>query len=401
MERSGSFERIGVEISDDVAGVFDEMVATRRDLHAHPELAHEERRTQRVILERLESLGIPASPLAGTGVSALIEGREPGPVLLLRADMDALPIVEAADPPYRSLHDGAMHACGHDAHVAILLGAARVLASRGLERGAVKLIFQPAEEGGGGAAKMIRAGALSDPVPDGALALHVWSPLASGEIAIIDGPMMASVDGFELTVRGEGTHAATPELGVDPIAIAAQIVTSSQALISRRTAAFDPAVLSFTAVHGGEAFNVIPPEVRLRGTIRAFDPDVRERLRLGLELTARSAAETGGATVRIVYREDLPPLINDAGVAAELREIAVDILKESPPADPRPVMVGEDFGLVLEEIPGAMALLGCGDPEADEVFPHHHPRFDIDERALAVGAELLVRAAGRIPSENG
>ncbi|MFO8074345.1 MAG: M20 family metallopeptidase [Polyangia bacterium] len=401
MERSGFFEQVGVEISDDVAGVFDEMVATRRDLHAHPELAHEERRTQRVILERLEELGIPASPLAGTGVTALIEGRKPGPVLLLRADMDALPIAEAADSPYRSLHEGAMHACGHDAHVAMLLGAARVLASRGLERGAVKLIFQPAEEGGGGAAEMIRAGVLADPVPDAALALHVWTPLATGEIAIADGPMMASVDGFELIVRGQGTHAATPELGVDPIAIAAQIVTSSQALISRRTAAFDPAVLSFTAVYGGEAFNVIPPEVRLRGTIRAFDPDVRERLRRGLELTARLAAEAHGGAAEVGYREDLPPLINDAGVAAALRGIAAEISGESPPADPRPVMVGEDFALVLEEISGALALVGCGDPAADEIFPHHHPRFDIDERALAIGAELLVRAAGRIPTESG
>jgi amidohydrolase len=379
---------LGLDLSADVLGALDVLVETRRDLHAHPEVAHQEQRTQQLVLERLEAAGIPAEPCGGTGALGLIEGKAPGKTLLLRADLDALPVAEENDVPYCSQHQGVMHACGHDAHVATLLSVAEILADRGLEQGSVKLMFQPAEEGGGGARAMIEAGALDG--VDGALAFHVWSGIPIGQVAAIDGPILAGLVGFEMTVTGKGTHAALPELGVDPIAVTAQIVTAAQSLVTRQVSPLDAAVLSFTAIHGGEAFNVIPEVVRSKGTIRAFDNAVRLLLRDRLVELARGIAAVAGAQVAFELFEDLIPTVNDPAVAALARDAAVAVVGEAGLVRPEPQLVSEDFALLLERVPGAMVFLGCGNPEVGASFPHHHPRFQIDERVLPIGVEIAL-----------
>jgi amidohydrolase len=386
---------LSLDLSPDVLAAVDELVELRRDLHAHPELSNQEQRTQRVVRERLDESGIANRPLGGTGVVGLIEGTEPGPVLLLRADMDALPIAEETGLPCCSENDGVMHACGHDAHVAMLLTAARLLARRGLERGTVKLMFQPAEEGGGGAARMIEEGVLDDPAVGSSLAFHVWTMLPIGEVAVTDGPTMASVDGFTLTVHGAGTHAAVPEDGVDPVLITAQIVTAAQSLITRRKSALEPAVLSFTAIRGGAAFNVIPERVEIKGTIRTFAAAVQEQTRAELAELASGIAGSMGGRTELEFFESLAPTVNDPDVAAAIRRTARTVVGDERVGAPPPLMVGEDIGLVQARVPGALALLGCGNPEIGASFPHHHPRFAIDERVLPVGVEIALRYVER------
>jgi len=277
----------------------------------------------------------------------------------------------------------------------MLLTVAEILVRRGLEQGAVKLVFQPAEEGGGGARAMIEAGVLENPKADAALAFHVWSGIPIGQAAAVDGPILAGLVGFEMTITGKGTHAAMPEQGVDPIAVAAQIVTTAQTLVTRQVSPQDAAVLSFTAIHGGEAFNVIPERVTVKGTIRAFDNQVRLAIRDGLVELAQGLASVAGARVEFELFEDLMPTVNDPAVTGIAREIAVGVVGAERMIEPPPQMVSEDFALVLDRIPGAMLFLGCGNPDVGAAYPHHHPRFEIDERVLAVGAEIALRFVER------
>jgi amidohydrolase len=320
----------------------------------------------------------------------MIRGREPGKVLLIRADMDALPITEENEVPFKSENDGVMHACGHDAHVAMLITAARLIAKRGLKKGAVKLMFQPAEEGEGGAVKMIEAGILEDPEVDAALAFHVWTPNQIGDIIALGGPVAASVDGFKITIRGKGTHAAMPESGIDPIIIASHIVTAAQTLITRRISPTDPALLSFTTIHGGSAFNIIPEQVEMLGTFRTFTVPVRERLRSELQELASSIARSFGGSATYESLGYNVPTINDSQFASLVRKAAEGIVGQERVMEGAPLMVSEDFGEVLAKVPGALVLLGCGNKEIGADFPHHHPRFSIDERVLPIGVELAL-----------
>jgi len=273
----------------------------------------------------------------------------------------------------------------------MLLTAARLLAQAPPERGGVKLVFEPAEETGQGARAMIEAGVLDDPSVDHALAFHVWSDLPTGSLVCLDGPAMAGVDTFELTVTGRGSHAARPEDGLDPIPVAAQVITAAQTLVSRRLPPHQAAVLSFTSVRAGRAFNVIPETARLKGTVRAFDPDARRLLIDELKLIADETAAAFGASARYQGFESVPPLVNDAIQAERLRAVASELLGAEQVLPAEPLMVGEDFGLFAGHVPSAMALLGCGRPGPGSVYPHHHPRFDIDERVLGVGVELWLR----------
>lgn len=390
---------MGIEVLPEVEDNLDELVSIRRDLHSHPELAGEERRTQGVVREFLEAEGLSTRVLAQTGLAADIVGEQEGPTLLLRADMDALPIEELNDVPYKSNVDGVMHACGHDGHTAMLMIAARILARGGLRRGRVRLMFQPAEEGAGGAGRMIEDGILGAPRPDGALAFHVWSGHAIGEAAVLDGPVMASVDGFEMVVMGKGTHAAVPEEGVDPVLLTSRIVSGAQDIITRRKPAFDPAVLSFTSIHGGSAFNIIPQEVRVKGTLRTFDPQVRASIIEDLQSFAHAIAASQGGRVSFDFFEELGPTINDPGFAERFREVAVGLLGRKRITSPHPLMGGEDMGLVLRAVPGALVLLGCGNEEKGIDNPHHHPKFEMDERVLAIGVDLFVRFAREFLAE--
>lgn len=383
---------LGVAVSEDIAAGFDEVVQTRRDLHRHPELGFAEKRTQGIVLKQLAAMGIDAEPCADTGVIGLIRGKRPGRVLMLRADMDALPIDEAGDAPWKSETPGVMHACGHDAHTAMLLGVAKVLRQRGIETGTVKLMFQPAEEGDGGALAMIKDGLLDNPRVDAALGFHVWSGYPVGQVMARPGPVAASVDGFKLTVRGKGTHGATPEDGVDPVVIAAQIVTAAQALVTRRVGSRHRAVLSFTSVHGGSAFNIIPETVEMLGTFRTFDNGVRERIRRDLEHLAGALAASMGGSAEYTSLTENMPVLNDPGMTEWVRRSAEAVVGADRIISPEPLMVGEDFGEVSERVPSAFVWLGAGHDDPALRFPHHHPRFTIDERVLAVGVAIAVRS---------
>ena len=364
-----SVDELGVTISQPVRDVFDDLVALRRELHSHPELSNQEHCTRQAVLDHLAASGVAATPLGKTGVAGIIQGRNPGRVLLLRADMDALPITEETGAPYCSQNPGVMHACGHDAHTAMLLTAARLLAARGIELGTVKLLFQPAEEVGNGAQQMIDAGILANPAVDASLTFHVWSQYGIGQVVARDGPAMASVDEFRITVTGRGVHAAIPEDGVDAILTACHIVTAAQSLVSRSTSPHAAAVVSFTSVAGGNAFNVIPDEVVILGTIRTFLPEVRSMLKSGLVRVCTAVASAMGAEAIVEFVEENDPVINDPAVAAIVRGVASEVVGSGRVVGPHPLMPGEDIGLIHRRVPGAIAFLGCGAADGSSFPP--------------------------------
>ena len=368
------------------------LVATRRDLHANPELGFQETRTSGLVAERLTKLGLQVRTHVGkTGVVG-VKGNGDRCVLL-RADMDALPLEEANEVPYRSRHPGRMHACGHDGHVAIGLEVARRLAGFA-GPGTVKFAFQPAEETSDGAAAMIAAGVLEHPHVDAAFGLHLWNGLPVGTIGVTAGPMMASVDQFEITVTGKGGHAAMPHLAADPVLAAAHIVTALQSLVSRRRDPFEPGVVSVTELAAGHAFNVIPEQATLRGTVRTFGGRFFEDAPRLVEDTARHTAGAFGAHVAVRYQRLSEPLVNDEKMTALMRSVALDIVGNERVQDGVRTMGGEDMSCFLARVPGCFAFVGSARPDGGS-FPHHSPRFDIEEEALVIGAELLSRTAVR------
>jgi amidohydrolase len=393
------FDGLGLTVSPPVRATFDDLVALRRELHRHPELSNQEHRTQQFVLNHLASSGIAARPLGNTGVGAIIHGRRAGRVLLLRADLDALPITEETGAPYCSENPGVMHACGHDAHTAMLLMTAKLLATRGIESGAVKLLFQPAEEFGNGAQQMIDAGILKDPDVDGSLTLHVWSEYGIGQVVALDGPAMASLVQFRLIVTGKGVHAASPERGIDPILAACQVVSAAQSLVSRRTSPHDVAVLSFTSFNAGTTFNVIPDQAVLLGTIRAFRKEIRDAIKEGLVRVSAAVAESMGAAAAVEFVEENDPVVNDPAIAALVRTVAAEIVGPERIISPHPLMPGEDISLIHQRVPGVIAFLGCGAADGSS-FPQHHPRFDIDERVLPIGVDIATRFVARFLEEH-
>jgi amidohydrolase len=375
----------------------EEMVATRRDLHAHPELAFEEKRTSALVAEKLKEMGLePQSGVGKTGVLATVRGGKSGKTVLLRADMDALPIQEDNPVPYRSQTPGKMHACGHDCHTSVLLGIARRLTrERESLRGTVKLCFQPAEECGGGAEAMIADGALESPKPDAAFGIHVWQDLDLGQVGITSGPMMAAVDEFSVTVTGKGAHAAMPHLSVDPVACLAHVVTALQTIASRNVSPLDAVVVSVTQLKAGSAFNIIPESAWLNGTVRVFDEAVWTALPNRFERVVRGVCEAFGCKAEIKYHRSNRPTINDPAMAAIARAAAVDVVGEKNIVDGIRTMGGEDFSAFLKRVPGCFIAVGSRNRERGLVWDHHHPRFDVDEASLEIGAEVLLRAAHR------
>jgi amidohydrolase len=372
------------------------VVATRRDIHAHPELGNQERRTPALIVTALKELGLePQEAVGGTGVTAVLRGAHPGPTLALRADMDALPLHEEGDRPYRSCVPGVMHACGHDGHVAMALGAARVLlALRQQLHGSVKFLFQPAEETYGGASEMIAAGCLTRaPAVDAIFGLHL-EPLGQvGELRVRSGPIMASADALRIVVHGTGGHASEPHDCIDPVPVAAQVITNLQTMVTRRFDAKSPVVLTITYLQAGSAFNVIPPEVVLAGTVRTVDPSVRAALPSRTEHLVRHTAEAFGATAEVAYVPGSGVVVNHDWFTEFVRQAVRGARGEVAVVEmPHPVMGAEDFGLYLERVPGTFAFLGAR-PAHQEPFPCHHPQFDIDERALPAGVEVLSTVA--------
>jgi amidohydrolase len=372
-----------------------EMVALRRDLHSHPELAFEETRTSGIVAERLRALGLsPRTGVGKTGVLATVAGGTAGKTVLLRADMDALPIHEENQVPYRSTADGKMHACGHDCHTSILLGIAKVLtAERAGMRGTARLCFQPAEETGGGADAMIRDGAIADPKPDAAFGLHVWQDLDLGLVGVTPGPFMAAVDEFTVTVRGKGAHAAMPHFGVDPIVCLSHVVTALQTIASRGADPFQEVVVSVTQMKAGTAFNIIPETAWMNGTGRVFDDALWRELPVRFERIVRGVCEAMGCEATIDYTRHNRPTVNDPKMAAIARAAAIEVVGAANVRDDVRTMGGEDFSAFLHHVPGCFIAVGSRNVERGLIYGHHHPRFDVDERCLEIGAEVLLRTA--------
>lgn len=372
--------------------LFEYTQSMRRDFHAHPELGFHEVRTAGIVAKELTALGMEVNTgVGGTGVVALLEGAKPGPVVLVRADMDALPIREETGAPYASQNPGVMHACGHDGHTAVLLTVAKILnAHRNQLYGTVKFMFQPAEEGMGGAEKMIEDGVLENPKVDVALALHVWNEKPVGWLGIASGPVMAGAEIFKIKVRGKGGHGAVPHLAVDPILAAAQVVSALQGIVARNIAPLQTAVVSVCTIHGGETFNVIPPEVEMTGTIRTFEQAVRTRVLERFEKTIHSIAEGMGCQAEIELQILTPATINHPETAARIQAVARCLFPGTDVETANYITMGsEDFAFVLEKVPGCFFFIGSANPEKGLDAGHHHPKFDIDEAALSRGAALM------------
>jgi amidohydrolase len=381
------------------------LVETRRDIHQHPELGYHEHRTAELVRRRLVALGLDVRTGIGlTGVRGVLTGRAgEGPTVLFRADMDALPIQELGDGSFCSKVPGVMHACGHDAHTAIGLALAeRLVAEVDTLPGRVVSCFQPAEEGGNGALRMIEDGLLDDPPVDAVFGLHVWNQLEVGKVAIVPGAMMASVDEITLTITGSGGHGAVPHLAIDPILAASQLVVALQSIVSRRVNPFDSAVVTIGSFHSGEAFNVIPGEAILRGTVRTFDRETYERIPQEVERVVAGVCAAMGATYRLDYRRATPPTINDAAMAGLVAAAAEEVVgaENVVVGDAGRTMGGEDFSFMLERRPGCYFFLGTRNAERGLVQPHHSPYFDIDEGALPIGVEILARLARRYLTGN-
>jgi len=384
-------------IRSDIDEILPGVVADRRHLHENPELAFEEYETAKFVAGRLAQLGVEdiRTGIGGTGVTGLIHGgKGAGKVVLLRADMDALPIEEENDVDYKSTVGGKMHACGHDAHTAMLLGTARVLMDRRDEfAGTVKLLFQPAEEvPPGGAIAMIEDGALEDPRVDAVLGLHVAADMPAGQIGVREGPGSAGSDRFRVVIQGKGGHAARPQSAIDPVVIASQIVLALQTLVSRETDPMQAAVVSTTAIIAGEAFNVIPDTAELRGTVRTLDPEVREHMAKRLPEIIEGIGTAMGATVKAEYIMGYPGIVNDPEITGIVREAAIEVAGEENVVVNELGMGGEDFSYFSLERPGCFFRCGTRNEERGIVWGHHHPRFDVEEEGMVNGMATMANA---------
>lgn len=372
-----------------------EAVEHRHYLHAHPEPSFEEHETQRYITDRLYSLGLDPSPIAGTGVTAIVEGTRGsanGKVLLLRADIDALRLTEETGLPFASQNKGVMHGCGHDGHTGTLLAVAHWLVDhRDQFGGTVKLLFQPAEEiSPGGAEPCVKAGVLQNPDVTFVFGIHLWNIFEFGKVGLRAGPLMAEADRFELTVTGKGAHAATPHLGADPVVAAAQIVTALQTIVSRETNPLDSRVVTIGTIDGGSAFNIIPQSVHMTGTLRALSREDAELGAASLRRIVSHTAEALGTTAEINYDFGYPPVINSRESVAFLRPILQQAIGESNVVEPEISMGGEDFAYYLQQVPGAFVFVGTKNEAKGLTAPHHNPQFTFDEDIFPIALSVFL-----------
>ena len=370
----------------------------RRDFHAHPEIGFQEFRTSGIVAEELRKLGIEITTgVAETGVIGIIEGNGPGPVLLLRFDMDALPIEEETGAEYQSQNPGLMHACGHDGHTSVGLTVAKILHKHKDDwNGTVKLVFQPAEEGMGGARRMVEEGVLENPRPDFSLGMHVWNDIPVGQIAATPGPIMAHADLMSITIRGKGAHGAAPHLGADPILAASQIVSAVQSIVARNVDPIETAVVSITSIHGGTTFNVIPETVEMKGTIRTYKPEVREVVLRRFSEVVTSVAEGMGCTAELDVKNVTPAVVNDERMAGLVKETILEVLPEASYLPGLTTMGSEDMAYLMSDIPGCFVFVGSQNTAKGLDYGHHHPKFDIDEEALLNGVTLISSCAVKI-----
>ncbi|EQA44078.1 amidohydrolase [Leptospira broomii serovar Hurstbridge str. 5399] len=383
----------------------EELVTYRRFLHKHPELKYDEKGTSAYVAKHLTSLGYSFQDgIATTGIACLIDSGKPGKTLLVRADMDALPIFEENKVDYASVHKGVMHACGHDAHTSVLMGLASDLKedlAAIVPKGRVLLVFQPAEEGGQGADRMIEEGILEKYDVSAAVALHVWNHIPVGKIGVVDGPMMAAVDEFSVTITGISGHGAMPQHTVDPILVGSQIVTALQSIVSRNTDPLDSCVVTVGAFHSGNAFNVIPETADLKGTIRTFTKEMFDKAPDLFRRTVENIAASFGATVTIQYDRTNAPTINHPYITSIVRRAADTVLGQGNITEEgAKTMGGEDFSAFLMRVPGCYFFVGSMNPSKGFIHPHHSSKFDFDESALPIGLSVLKEAVRIYLAEN-
>ncbi len=379
---------MNLPLRERIQALLPELVEIRRHLHQHPELSFQEKETGDLVARYLAQLGFEVRRYARTGVVGLLRGKKPGPVLAFRADMDALPIQEDTNLPYCSQNPGVMHACGHDGHTTILLGTAKTLAHfKEHVSGVVKLIFQPAEEAGNGAQKMVQQGVLQNPQPHFIFGLHNWPELPRGHIGIRSGPMMASVDTLRMALYGRGGHGSMPHLAKDPIIAGAHIVTALQSIVSRQISPLTPVVISITQFHAGTASNVIPDKAFLEGTVRCLDPQLRQELPHKIEHICWGIARSFGCDLELNYEFLVPVTSNDPSAVEKVLQSAEKVVgRECIHQDLAPSMAGEDFSEFQLRVPGALFWLGAGLETS-----LHSPRYDFPDEILPVGVEIFSR----------
>ncbi|MFP4694762.1 MAG: M20 family metallopeptidase [Halothece sp.] len=389
------------QIRPEIQNLQEQLVQWRRGIHQHPELAFKEKLTSDFVISKLQEWGIPhQTEIAQTGVAAIIEGKTPGKVLGIRADMDALPIHEDNDVSYRSQHDGIMHACGHDGHTAIALGTAYYLwQHRENLTGTVKIIFQPAEEGPGGAKPMIDEGVLKNPDVDAIIGLHLWNNLPLGTIGVKDGALMAAVELFKCQIQGKGGHGAMPHQTTDAIVVGSQIVNAFQSIVARNIDPTDSAVVTVGEFKAGSAMNVIADRAYLSGTVRYFNPELEGYIGQRVEDIIAGICQSHGASYDLNYWRIYPPVINNSRMADLVRSVANQVVETPAGVVPEcQTMGGEDMSFFLQEVPGCYFFLGSANTSLGLNYPHHHPRFDFDETALSMGVEMFARCVEQFAS---
>lgn len=382
---------MSIKILPEVNAIKDEIIAHRRDFHEHPELGFKEHRTAKVIAEKLKSYGLDVKTGVGkTGVVGDLYGKKDGTTIALRADMDALPVQETSDISFKSQNDGVMHACGHDGHMAMLLGAAKILSqSKDRLRGNIRFIFQPAEEGQGGARYMIKDGCLEN--VDEIYGMHLWNFQPHGKIGVKSGPVMAAADIFDITVKGIGGHGAVPQGTVDAIVTASNLIMSLQTIISRNTDPLESTVLTVGEISGGHGFNVIADKVKLRGTTRAMTEENRQMIKTRMQEIIDGVAKASGAKIELDYQDGYPPTINNKNATQAIEKVAHKIVGNGC-VEPCLTMGAEDFSYYLQKIPGCFFFIGSAPFDKGPMsVPHHCSHFDIDERALLVGTSVFVQ----------
>jgi len=369
-----------------------ELTEWRRYLHAHPELSFQEVETTEWIVRFMEAWSIPYTRPTPTGLVGVIEGNCPGKTIAIRADIDALPILEETGLPFASTRPGVMHACGHDGHTTILLGLSRFFSQNRDFPGRIKLLFQPAEElPPGGAKAFVEAGVLHD--VDSCIGLHLISETPTGMATICEGPMMANSDGFTAKIFGRGGHGASPHQTIDAVMVAANAVVNLQSIVSRKVDPTKPAVVTVGSFHAGTTFNIIADTAEIKGTVRSFHADVRQQLHEEIKRTLESTCAMYGATVEITYNWGYPAVLNDGPMTEVLRSAARETLGEANLLPQSPIMGGEDFAYYAQKVPAAFIFVGCRNAAVGADQEHHHPRFTIDEASLPLGMEILGRAA--------
>jgi amidohydrolase len=386
---------MAINIRNEVLALKDEMVKMRRDLHQYPEPGFKEERTSQLVANHLETSGIEVRTGIGkTGVVGLFTGQREGKTLLLRSDMDALPIQEQNEVEYRSRNDGVMHACGHDGHMTILLTTAKILSRYQKSiKGNIRFVFQPAEEGPGGARLMIEEGVMSNPSVDGVLGLHLWNYLPIGKVGVRSGPLMASMDNFAIKIKGKSSHGAIPQDGFDAIVMSGHVITAMQAIVSREISPLQSAVISLGKIKGGYGVNIIPDQVEMEGTARALDTDLQKTIPESIERILKGVTSSMRGDYELNYQFLYPVTVNDERMTMLVEEASSSIVGSENVVVAEQTMGSEDMAFYLEKAPGCFFFVGSANKERKLDFPHHHPRFDFDEDAMLIGVEVLCAAA--------